>query len=171
MHYIDKNKSRIIEGELRIKELKHYLDCLELEKCVWLSEDATAIITKVEFDPNSNQMVGIVLPTNTSTGMPIPFSYMASTEEEIYKNMKCNKSTNVYVVMAQPIAKKVPPFVLQLFGTDNKFKTSDVLLRWQHTRAELKRYKILIFLFRQLCHQIFLSFKTWHRSGRFFGRW
>lgn len=140
MRSINQNKSKIIEGELRIKELNHYLDTMNLKKCVWIAEDATAIVTKVEFDPNSNQMIGIVLPTNAATGMPIPFSYLASTEDEIYKNMKCNKSSNVYVVMAQPIAKNVPAFVLQLFGSDNRFTTRNVLLRWQHTRAELERY-------------------------------
>lgn len=139
MGYINQNKSKVIEGELRIKELNHYLDSQKLEKCVWISEDATAIVTKVEYDPKSNQMVGIVLPINSSTGMPIPFSYLATSEAEIYENMDCNKSSNVYVVMAQPITKNVPAFVLQLFGTDNKFETKNVLLRWQHTRAELER--------------------------------
>lgn len=136
--YIGQNKLRIIEGELRIKELNHYLDSLHLEKCVWLSEDASAIVSKVEFDPNSNQMIGIVLPTNPSTGMPIPFTYLATTESEIYKNLKFNKSTNVYVVMAQPISN-VPAFVLQIFGTENKFETKHVLMRWQHTRTEMER--------------------------------
>lgn len=139
MGYIQKYKSRFIEGDLRINELIDYLNSLNLEKYVWLSEDATAIVTKVEFDPKSNQMVGLVLPTNSLNGMPIPFSYVASSEEEIYKNMNHNKSTIVYVVMAQPIEKNVPPFVLQLFGSDNKFETQNVLLRWKHTRTELER--------------------------------
>lgn len=115
------------------------MDSLSLEKYVWLSEDATAIVTKVDFDPKSNQMIGLVLPTNSETGMPIPFTYMASSEGEIHKNMKVNKSTNVYVVMAQPIIKNAPAFVLQLFGSDNKFTTQNVLFRWKHTRAELER--------------------------------
>lgn len=139
MGYINQHKSRLIEGVLRIKELIDYLDSLNLEKFVWLSEDATAIVTKIEFDPKSNQMVGLVLPINSSTGMPIPFSYLASSENEIYKNMNHNKSTIVYAVMAQPIKKNVPPFVLQLFGSDNKFTAQNVLLRWKHTRAELER--------------------------------
>lgn len=140
MNYINESKSPITEGQLRIKELSHYLDSLNLEKNVWLSEDATGIVTKVEFDAKSNQMIGLVLPVNATTGMPIPFAYMASNEKEIRKNMqKYNQSTHVYVVMAQPL-KNVPPFMLQLFGTDNKFQTQDVLLRWKHTRSELERY-------------------------------
>lgn len=50
-------------------------------------------------------------------------------------------STLVYLVLAQPIMnKKVPPFILQVFGTDNIFQTQDVIFRWQHTRDELARY-------------------------------
>lgn len=139
MSYVNQHKPRIIEGELRIKELSHYLYSLGLEKIVWLSEDASALVSKVEFDPSSNQMVGLVLPTDLVTGMPISFTYLASNEEEIRKHMKCNKSVNVYMIMAQPVAKNVPAFVLQLFGSDNKFKTQDVLLRWKYTRAELER--------------------------------
>lgn len=140
MSYINQNKSQIVEGELRIKELLHYLETLKLEKCVWLSEDATGIVAKVEFDPKSNQMIGLVLPTDSTTGMPIPFSYMASNESEIYSNMKSSTSTNVYLVMAQPLMKNIPAFVLQLFGSDNKFTTQNVLRRWQHIRSELERY-------------------------------
>lgn len=139
VNYVNQHKPRIIEGELRIKELSHYLDSLGLEKYVWLSEDATGIITKVEFDPTSNQMIGLVLPTDPVTGMPIQFTYLASNETIIREHMKCNKSSNVYIVMAQPIMKNVPAFVLQLFGSDNTFTAQSVLCRWQHTRAELER--------------------------------
>lgn len=139
MGYINQHKPKVIEGELRIKELEHYLDSLNLEKYVWLSEDATAIVSKVEFDPKTNQMIGLVLPINSENGMPIPFTYLASSEEDIRNNMKCSTSTIVYIVMAQPIMKNVPAFVLQLFGSDNKFTTQNVLLRWKHTKAELEK--------------------------------
>lgn len=107
---------------------------------VWLSEDATSIVSKIEFDAKTNQMIGIVLPMNSSTGMPIPFTYLAKNEEEIQLNMQKSKSNYVYIVMAQPLAINVPPFIFQLFGTDNKFKAAQVLLRWNHTVAELNRY-------------------------------
>lgn len=139
MSYINQNKSTVVEGELRIKELSHYLESLNLEKNVWLSEDASGIVSKVEFDARTNQMIGLVLPVDPTTGMPMKFSFMASNEEEIKKNMhKCNQSTHIYLVMAQPL-KNVPPFVLQLYGSDNKFTTQNVLRRWDHTRSELER--------------------------------
>lgn len=106
---------------------------------VWLSEDATGIVSKIEFDPKTNQMTGIVLPTNSNTGMPIPFTYLARNAEEIQANMRKNTSTLVYIVLAQPLVEHAPPLILQLFGTDNKFKKQDVLLRWKHTIHELKK--------------------------------
>lgn len=54
--------------------------------------------------------------------------------------MKHNKSTLVYIIMAVPLKEGVAPFILQLFGTDNKFKTIDVIKRWNHTIELLKRY-------------------------------
>lgn len=42
--------------------------------------------------------------------------------------------------MAQPIKAKSSPFLLQIFGTDNKFSANDVLKRWKFTVTELKKY-------------------------------
>lgn len=137
--YISQYKTTITEGKLRCAELNAYLEGLNLDKYVWLSEDATGIVTNVDFDPNSNQMVGLVLPTNQTTGMPIPFTYLARNAVEIQTNMRKRKSTHVYMVLAQPLKKKAPPFILQLFGTDNTFKANSVHLRWNNTINELKR--------------------------------
>lgn len=136
---MNQKKPTIVEGELRLEGLKNYLEGLNLVKSVWLSEDATGIVEKVEMDPKTNQMVGLVLPTNFQNGMPIPFTYLARNTDEIHDNMKCSKSTHVYMIMAQPLAKHVPPYVLQLFGTDNKFSTENILLRWKHTVEESMR--------------------------------
>lgn len=84
-------------------------------------------------------MVGLVLPLDSSTGIPIPFTHLARNADEIEKNMDRAKSSLVYIVMAQPLIPSAPPFILQVFGTDNRFKTQDVLRRWQYTVQELKK--------------------------------
>lgn len=139
MGYISQHKPRIIEGELRCKELNTYLENLKLEKHVWLSEDATGLVAKVEFDPTTSQMVGLVLPMDQITGMPTAFTYLARSADEIQTNMQKKKSSLVYIVLAQPLKTGVPPFILQIYGTDNKFTTQNVLLRWKHTICELER--------------------------------
>lgn len=60
------------EGELRSKELAEFLEEHETKKIVWISEDATAINPKIKYDPKTNQIVGILLPTNEN-GLPVPF--------------------------------------------------------------------------------------------------
>lgn len=142
--YISQHKVKIIEGELRCKELKHFLESIQAEKCVWLSEDASGIVAKIEHDPQTDQMIGLVLPISTETGLPIPFTFMAQNEEEIRENMPKVKSTLVYMVMAQPLMQNAPPFPLQIFGTNNKFRSQDVLRRWNETVEALKRYSYII---------------------------
>lgn len=115
------------------------MDGLKLDKYVWLSEDATGIVSKVEFDPKTNQMIGLVLPLDQNTGIPAAFTYLARNANEIQLNVQKKQSSLVYMVLAQPLKKGVPPFILQVFGTDNKFTTQSVLLRWEHTINELKR--------------------------------
>lgn len=106
---------------------------------VWLCEDATGINSKVEYDKNTDQLVGIVLPLNVATGMPLPFTFLARTAEDIQKHSKESLSSLVYVILALPLMPKVPPFVLQIFGIDNKFTAVNVVNRWRYTIQELKR--------------------------------
>lgn len=100
-----------------------------MRRSVWLSEDASGIVSKVEYDPKTNQMVGLVLPICGKTGIPIPFTYLARSGVEIKTNAEKPKASLVYVVMAQPLRMVAHPFILQIFGTDNKFKSEHVLKR------------------------------------------
>lgn len=139
VNYISQNKKTIIEGRLRCSELSDYLDQMELEKFVWLCEDGTGINEKIEFDSRTGQLIGLLLPTESNNGMPKAFSFLARTEEDIKKYVKMPKSTLVQVVLAQPIMPHMPPYILQIFGTDNRFKTEHVMKRWKHIVEELKK--------------------------------
>lgn len=138
--YVNQKKQKVIEGELRCAELREYLDYIKAIKHVFLSEDATSIVSKIQYDPKSNQLVGIVLPIDGKSGMPISFSFKASSATAIQNIIKAEEqSISVYIVMAQPLIKNAPPFVLQIFGTNNKFTAPNVMKRWQHTIQELKK--------------------------------
>lgn len=114
---------------------------INARKCVFLSEDASGIVSKVQFDPKSNQLIGLVLPLDSKTGMPVKFNFTAASAAEIQRMMENeSKSTLLYAIMAQPLIEHAPPFVLQIFGIDNKFKTTDVVNRWKFISQELKRY-------------------------------
>lgn len=107
---------------------------------IWLCEDGSGIISKVQYDQTLDQLVGIVLPIDGNTGCPKRYEFTARNQEEITKFMQHSKSTLVYIIMAIPLKEGIAPFILQMFGTDNKFKTIDVIKRWNYTIQELERY-------------------------------
>lgn len=119
--------------------MKSYLIKIKAPLCVWLSEDGSGINCKVVYDSKSNKLVELNLPLHELTGMPISNSFIASSLHNIENHLKNCKSKLVYIVIAQPIKEKSPPFVLQLFGTDNKFKRQDVLNIWAYTKQELEK--------------------------------
>lgn len=139
MKCIDTNKTRVVEGQLRCKELAEYLNKLNTVKSIWLSEDATRIVSKVHYDVTTNQLVGLVLPINKSNGCPIPFSFMATDYEKIQQYLKESKSKFAYIVMAQPLDESIPPFLLQIFGTNGDFTGPDVVQRWKLLKLELQK--------------------------------
>lgn len=136
---IHTDKERITEGELRINELRQYLENLNVPKTIFLSEDASGVLKRVVYDSRSNQMIGIVLPLNEKNGIPMIMTFKAESAEKMKEYLGKPLSSLVYIVVAQPLKEKAPPFIIQIFGTDNKFDKNDVSKRWQHTIKELAK--------------------------------
>lgn len=134
--HIDKKK--IIEGSLRCEELKQHLTQSGSKMAVFLSEDASGVVKRVVYDPKTNELVGIVLPLKRD-GMPRTFSFTPDSAQEIEELLKLDQSNLVYIVIAHPLASNAPAFILQIFGTNNKFSKDDVLQRWTTTVKELDR--------------------------------
>lgn len=130
---IKKFKSNITEGALRDTELLSYLKSKKLPKYVSLSEDATNVTGMLEYSPDSNQIVGLVLPLNKDNAMPEPLSYAAisaSAIDTIMVDRSVLISNMLNVVMAQPLALNVPAFCLMVYGGNAKFTAEDVKKRW-----------------------------------------
>lgn len=139
--YIYKSNRRVVEGVLRCDELCQYIEERNLEKVVTLSEDATRIVGRVQYDKHSNQMVGFVLPLNKKNGLPIPFAYPARNSPEIISHFEKNieASCLVNVIMAKPVSSTPSPaFCLLLYGTDNTNTSDDVCNRWGSVTEQLK---------------------------------
>lgn len=47
LKYLNEKKD-IVEGEVRSKELKNFLESRSLPPCIWISEDGTRIVSKVK---------------------------------------------------------------------------------------------------------------------------
>lgn len=141
-HFIQNTKV-IKEGVLRPDELALYLTQRNLPLTVCISEDATRIQGRVQYDSRSNEIVGFVLPINSENGLPKPSMIKARNTEEIVSHFtrKIPTASFVNTIMAQPIGK-VPPFCLLIFGTDCRFTTANVSDRWEYVVSELKKVNI-----------------------------
>ena len=143
--YIKSSHFHITEGILRTEELRNYLSERYCPNFVSLSEDATRIVGRVQYDSRTNQIVGFTLPINHKTGMPIPFSFPARNITEIIQHFSSGDVSGfLNVIMAQPVVKRVSPFCLLLFGTDSKYSAIDVKKRWQHIVNELNKVGVQV---------------------------
>lgn len=141
---IQSSNETIVEGEVRVDSLKSFLIKRDLCPQVWLSEDATKIVNKIEYDSTTDQIVGLVLPIN-SDGNPVTFSFVAENVEKMNQSLlNYPKSDYAYSVMSRSLDVNAPSFCLQLFGTDNKFTTGQVLRRWTYTERALESKEIKI---------------------------
>ncbi len=137
---IQSSNDTIIEGELRADSLKSFLSKRNLcSKWQWLGEDGTKTVNKIEYDST-----GLVLPMD-SHGNPISFSFVAENVEKLRQSLlNYPKSEYAYTVMSRSLDVNAPSFCLQLFGTDNRFTTGQVLRRWAYTERELESKEIKI---------------------------
>ncbi|KAK3924478.1 Ras GTPase-activating-like protein IQGAP1 [Frankliniella fusca] len=119
------------EGEFRIKALKNYLQDRGYPMKVVLSEDGTRLVGKVMYHLSTNQVVGFV-PKLTGNGIPELSSFPATSSTVMANYFQQNELSNyAYVIMAQPLSSKAPPFCVCVFGTINKFSADQVDLRWK----------------------------------------
>lgn len=145
--YIRKMNSPIIEGILRCNELQLFLEQRQLPKIVSISEDATRIIGRVQYDRKTNQIVGFVQPLDRTNGMPVPFSFPARDVNEImqYFDGSHMESKFLNVIMAQPIGcEESPAFCLMLYSSDNKYTCEDVANKWKFIVNRLNALSIVV---------------------------
>ena len=138
----------ISEGYFQFDGLEKYLTQHRIShKVVSISEDATRIITRIDYDSKSDRLVGFVLPCNDQ-GLPLVDSFVATTFESIQNMFETNQQSKyAYVYMAQCLSKRVPPFCLACLGTDNCFSAPDVLNRWKYIYVECDKRKISVVSF------------------------
>lgn len=137
--YIRSFGCHIVEGVFRSHELLKFLNDRKLPLVVCLSMDETRIEDEVQYDSKTNQIVGFTLPLNRSTGLPIPLAYPARNAADIMKHFSVSNSisSNLNVVMAQPLAINVPAFCLLAYGTDKRYNATDVSNQWKHMSKQL----------------------------------
>lgn len=99
------NNLFIFLGFFYFDEFKTFVVKRNLPFYVAVSEDATRIITRVEYDHSTNQLVGLVSPLDEN-GMPKKLFFPAKSASLIVNYLSNNSKANcVIVVMAQSLSK------------------------------------------------------------------
>lgn len=135
----------INEGVVIFDELKRYLERRNYPSAIYMSEDQTALVKRIQYDPSSNKMIGFVARLNTSNGFPDTEQFIVHSISDI-KNAFKNESMaiNAYVYVAQPLVDGAPGFCVSIFGSDNRFTTDDVSRRWNYLEEEGRKQGIQI---------------------------
>lgn len=97
------------EGKFQFDELVAHIAQYNAPTIISVGEDATRVISRVEYDCETDRCVGFVLPLNKS-GLPEVDSFLAITFkaiEEMFNNNTMAKYA--YVYMAKPL-KLIPPW-------------------------------------------------------------
>ena len=130
------------EGVFYFDELVHHLHAYKSPLLVSIGEDATWLVRRIDYDPNTNRLVGFVLPCD-ERGLPICDSFLAVSFECMEEYFQNNQPAT-YAFMAQPLQTNVPAFSLAVIGSDNKFSAELVLKRWQYIVSECSKCGITI---------------------------
>lgn len=130
------NMGHVAEGKVRLTELSSFLTTRKYRKKIFISEDQTALIRRVEYDAFHNKVVGFVGPL-LKTGFPTTDIFKVNSISDIQMAFENHQiSCNAYLYMAQPLDNNSPGFVLSVFGSNNVFDGSDVLKRWTHLQNQ-----------------------------------
>lgn len=130
--------TKIFLGIATLRNLKEFIVCNDLPPIVVLSEDATAIIRNREYHTGTNCIVGTSFPLD-ERGLPNSQNHQANfLHDIIFQFENYDKATVVFVVMAQLLAEGMPAFRICVFGSNNKFTSSDVEKRSMHLEEALR---------------------------------
>lgn len=138
---------KINKGEFRFDDLLKHIDMYKAPKVISVGEDATRVISKVQYDSDTNRMVGFVLPCDNN-GLPLTDTFLATSFQQMEQCFLDNDVAKyAFVYMAQPLSNNVPAFCLACLGTNNKFDFQLVQKRWSHIVSECHKRGITVISF------------------------
>lgn len=142
--FLKTNSERMEEGILMIKKLKSYLLLHKYPLVVSWSEDATRITGGVEYKPQTDELTGLVVPLNKSTGLPSGSMKCPSPQAVLDHLKRCPVARNVQLTLVQPLVVGAAPFCVNYYCTDNKFTAEDVKLKWEYANQLFEQEGIQI---------------------------
>lgn len=128
---IDSTTNRIVQEEFRYDLLSDFRLC-QKTKFIFLSEDCTGVVPRIEYDVHSNTFIGF--SPRLADGLPQTNSFSTESFNKLddwFETLKKSHLLNFH--MAQPISlvpSSCSTFILSAYGSDNEFMTLDILMRW-----------------------------------------
>ncbi|CAF0898057.1 unnamed protein product, partial [Didymodactylos carnosus] len=123
--------SKIEECDFRFDALNRYLQSINC-KFAYSSEDCTGVVSKINYDVNTNSFTGFCPILHN--GIPAPRQYQTDNFFQLKEWFSTiAKSTLVNVHMIEPLATlgtKSSSFLLSAFGTNNKITSISIIRRW-----------------------------------------
>lgn len=132
-------ETSVREGELNILGILKHFEGKKLPKVIWLSEDQTKLVERVRYNATHNTLEGLVSPLDKN-GMPVLGFNVVETAHDLKKQLCTHPvSSQVNLVMAQPLIDCSAGFCLLAYGTENRFTATDVSRRWNYIRRVLEK--------------------------------
>ncbi|CAF3916516.1 unnamed protein product [Rotaria sp. Silwood1] len=114
---------------------------------------------ELPYDTTSDTFVGFVLPLD-NYGLPINTTYstkLFNILEEWCSNISKSKLLTAHLVQPISNSSTSSPYLLSVYGTDNKYKSIDGLSRWHRIYQEFKVNVIRILGFSTDCDSRYLQ--------------
>lgn len=130
---LDSKSNRIKEADFRYDLMSDYLQS-QKTKFVFAAEDCTAVVPRIVYDCQTSTFIGFTPPLEYGLPQIDSFSTDSFSELENWFDT-LTRSHFLNLQMVQPINQRpIPssPFVLSAYGTDNRFKTDDILMKWMN---------------------------------------
>lgn len=112
---------------------------------VIISEDATRLSNRVEYDPTSDQLFGLQPDHDDTSGLPMLNFFKVTTPSKFVEFLKKFKTAPyLQVVNAKPMTSGSPARIIAVFPTDNKYTTQMVINRWNEMLKKFDSHGINI---------------------------
>ncbi|CAF3320873.1 unnamed protein product [Rotaria sp. Silwood2] len=166
---IASSENYLTEGHFDFNRVSDYFNSKKAT-LAFCAEDCTATVSKVIYDTQTNTFVGFSLPLDQN-GLPIAKSYSTDSFtclENWYLNEPMAKSLVAHLF--QPLSsslENISPCLLAAYGTNNKFKSSDVIARWGYIYRQCKAKGVRVIGYSSDCDSRYLN--AMKRSLGFFG--
>ncbi|CAF4380457.1 unnamed protein product [Rotaria magnacalcarata] len=134
------SENYLTEGHFDFNRVGDYFNSKKTT-LAFCAEDCTATVSKIVYDTQTDTFIGFPLPLDQN-GLPIAKLYSTDSFtclENWYLNDPIAKSLGAHLI--QPLSSSLEntsPYLLAVYGTNNKFKSPDVIARWGYIYRQCK---------------------------------